>query len=82
MAFEIEKEIPIPKIGRTMRNKPPIYPFEDMQINDSFAVQHLPDAQKKTLGRVRSAVAIATKKLGVRFTVRSMGDHVRVWRVA
>lgn len=84
MAFEIEKAVPIPPVVRSRPNVAPTYPFAEMQINDSFAVRHIEgeEATRKTLGKVRSAAGIAAKNLGVRFTIRSMGDHVRVWRIA
>jgi hypothetical protein len=52
------------------------YPYEDMGIGDSFVVPL--EARQKVL----NANYRANKRLGLKFTSRTEGDVVRVWRVA
>jgi hypothetical protein len=52
------------------------YPYEDMGVGDSFVVPL--EARQKVL----NANYRATKRLGLRFTSRTEGDVVRVWRVS
>ena len=52
------------------------YPYEEMNVGDSFAVPV--EARQKVL----NANYRASKRLGLRFTSRTEGDVVRVWRVA
>ena len=50
------------------------YPFLKMDIGDSFA------APKTEAAKLRSASSLYSIKSGKRFTVRTLGDVVRVWR--
>ena len=52
------------------------YPYEDMEIGDSFVV---PIAARQ---KVMNANSRAAKRLGMRFSARTEGDVVRIWRVA
>ena len=66
--MKVEKNIPLPRR----------YPFNDMQVGDSFAVPE---------GIARTAVNIAAmrygNKHGCKFTVRQMPDRtLRCWRIA
>ena len=65
--IEIEKEIPIPSFSRSK------YPFEQMQVGDSFfaPVQSL-----------SSSIMIAQSKTKFRFKSKFQDGGTRVWRVA
>lgn len=66
--MKVEKGIPVPRK----------YPFDEMEVGDSFAVP--PDIHRTT-------VAIAAlrygRKHGVKFVIRMMDDRThRCWRIA
>lgn len=71
---KIDKGIPMP----TARSGIAVYPWADMEIGDSFAVQ-LIDRE-----RVRSAASLQRERRGWSFVTRTVtedGDTVvRVWR--
>lgn len=74
--FEIEKNIPIP--GYHCK-----YPFEKMEIGDSFFVKEASDSYRR---KVRNAANMFGKKNGCKFKTRSMKnkdgiDGIRIWRV-
>jgi|APCry1669189000_1035189.scaffolds.fasta_scaffold119846_2 hypothetical protein len=69
-ALEIEKEVPTPKERVVYK-----YPYDDMQIGDSFTV---PVSHK---ANVMNANHRAGKRLARRFMARTEGDYVRVWRI-
>ena len=50
------------------------YPYEDMEVGDSFVV---PVSHRQ---QVYNANCRATKRLGYKFTSRTEGEFVRVWR--
>jgi len=52
------------------------YPYQEMDVGDSFTVPV--SARQKVL----NANYRASKRLGLRFTAKTEGDMVRVWRVA
>ena len=52
------------------------YPYQEMDVGDSFTVPV--SARQKVL----NANYRAAKRLGLRFTAKTEGDMVRVWRVA
>ena len=55
------------------------YPYEAMEVGDSFVVPVL--VKGKTLQNVLNANYRASKRLGWRFMARTEGEHIRVWRV-
>ena len=55
------------------------YPYEDMDVGDSFVVPVL--ARGKTLQNVLNANYRASKRLGWKFMARTEGEQIRVWRV-
>lgn len=82
MMIEIEKNVPIPARKSSVRNKK--YPFELMEVGDSFFV---PERSVKTFG---STVSAAARRTGYKFATRQTAEHgqfgervegVRVWRV-
>lgn len=75
MIYEIEKGIPIP-----VKNAGATYPFDEMNVGDSFAVEN---DGPLTYTRLGSAVAMQRKKHPeTAFTVRSLRSVglIRVWR--
>ena len=70
--FTIEKSIPVPKLtGAGRKTK---YPFESMQVGDSFFVK---DGTVKTLSR---SCCTYGKRLERKFTSRTVDGGARVWR--
>jgi hypothetical protein len=77
MTYEIDTAIPLaPK--RTVRHKT-LYPFRQMKIGDSFAVDGL-----REFRRVQQAASIYGQRLGCKFAsrVNEDNDGGRIWRVA
>lgn len=81
--YEIEKGIPIPNSIHG-GGQPPKYPFEQMEIGDSFFIPcHIKD--KKTVqSNVASARKVAPK---MKFTTKYVDEipgqtGIRVWRIA
>ena len=73
MTFVIEKNVPLPE--KNIRWK---YPFDQMEVGDSFAVPE---------GINRTRVSVAAMRYGrehkMKFTVRQMPDRsLRCWRIA
>ena len=52
------------------------YPYESMEVGDSFTVPVVARA------KVLNANYMASKKLGFKFSSKSEGELLRVWRVA
>ena len=76
MMIEIEKGIPLPSKPVTREGGcKPKYPFQAMEVGDSFEVK----APPKSFVNI---VAVYGKKLGVKFTTRKTEGGRRVWRVA
>ena len=71
-AYEIESDIPLPTHQRS------IYPFQQMQVGDSFLV--LADDAR----RAQTAAYNWAKVNGKKFTTRRISDegNVRIWRSA
>ena len=69
--LEIEKGsvLPNPRVVYT-------YPYESMEVGDSFTVPVTARA------KVLNANYRASKRLGVKFSSKSEGDVLRVWRVS
>lgn len=78
-AIKIEKGVPMPnpKGGR-----PPVYPWRDMAVGDSFAVP-VPSGRGSAQ---RSAARLQAKRHGGRYTCRTRVEDgvrvVRIWRTA
>ena len=59
-----------------------VYPWDDMDIDDSFFVPFRPgETAKNARGRIASAASSAARSRGTRYTLRTRDDGVRVWRV-
>jgi hypothetical protein len=75
MTFEIEKGIPVPRpSGRRAK----AYPFEKMEIGDSFLV---PLERDKSPSSIHSAISQAKKRLNINLTSARVEGGVRVWRI-
>jgi len=82
--FKIERGIPIPPIsGQGRRGRPPVYPLGQLRIGESFLIR-LPEGDKRALACKRLAAAACSygKLHEKKFTIRTVGDGVRCWRVA
>lgn len=73
MTIKIAHSVPIPQI----RGSSFAYPFADMKIGDSF---ELPQEKRGSIATAASYFSL--KHYGYKFTVRKVGDKVRVWRIA
>lgn len=70
--FQIEPDVPMPE-GRA---RPMRYPFDRMQIGESFAFD------KKFLTNVRNNAGAYSKRHGGKFACRQVGTDIwRCWRV-
>lgn len=58
------------------------YPFEGLEVNESFFIACEREDMPVIANRVRSAAIQWGKRHAVRFTVRMVEDGVRVWRIA
>lgn len=79
----IERDVPLPSPARGGR--PPIYPFRDMKVGDSFYIPAPdgPDDLAKTAYRAYYAVQGVRKgNRELHFAVRRQGDRVGIWRTA
>ena len=89
MSFTIEANIPVP--ARIIGARSSKYPFESMQIGDSFFIPVNPENPKdninRTARRAASAVNMARKalpniKLVTRRGTANGVEGYRVWRIA
>ena len=73
--YQIEKNIPIPiKVFE--------FPFRDMEVGDSFFVPHNQESDL-IRGRLNRAIqAFRKNNKGHKFTLRSIDDGFRIWRVS
>jgi hypothetical protein len=71
--YQIVKGIEVPKFAPGRKLK---YPFDKMEVGDSFEVEDMPSRQK-----VRVATLAYAKKHKVKFTVRQWQDKWRCWRI-
>lgn len=73
--YKIEKDVPKPKGSKTK------YPFREMEVGDSVFI---PDAPKASNGQFVTMTYIAKsqhKPNHAKFTQRTEGSGLRVWRV-
>jgi len=71
--YRIQKNIPIP--AKKSAGRKQVYPFEKMEVGDSFAIP---------LSKAKSAAAIMVKyakRTGMKFTKRLLDKEVRIWRI-
>lgn len=72
--IKIEKNIPFPRYTKNGRSTNRKYPWEEMQVGDSFF------SEKKATTMV-SAANHAGKRLGMKFATKSENKGTRVWRI-
>lgn len=70
--YKVDKKIPIP----TARGKLALYPFDKMEIGDSFLVPN-----NDELSRVRAAIQRRQFDYKEKFATRKIEDNYRVWRI-
>lgn len=58
------------------------YPFEDMEITDSFFVECEPEEAGATANRLRNAAHRFSLSSPSKFSIRHVPGGVRVWRIA
>ena len=75
MTYTIEKAIPFPE-GKKRRST---YPFEQMEIGDSFLV---PLDRDKSPSGIYAAVSNAKKRHNINLTSARVEGGIRVWRIA
>lgn len=71
--FKIEKGIPVP----SHRGAPSKYPWEQMEVGDSFFVP-----AEDTTKNFGSLARTSGKRMGAKFTSRKLDGGWRVWRIA
>ena len=74
--FKVESDIPVPP--KVMGTKAKKYPWDDMEVGDSFFVPNPPGHKRNPLytsAQGRNAQATA------KYSCRAESDGVRVWRV-
>lgn len=74
MSIAVESGIPTPS-GRSG------YPFQAMEIGDSFFVAANAEANKKLATTIGAAARNFSKKHATKFTIRLVEKGVRCWRV-
>lgn len=85
MQITIDKDVPIPTGGK---GRPSEYPFDQMEVGDSFAIpltgEHNKSGQDLSASRLTSAARHRAVRLGFKFTVRTDKEAgvARAWRVA
>ena len=73
--YEVEKNIPLPFIFRIEKRK---YPFEEMEVGDSFFIT----LKEKDLRKRQISISSAGKHLGPKkFITRKCDGGIRCWRI-
>lgn len=75
MTIQIDKGIPVPDHNRKYAKQ---FPFEQMEIGDSFLV---PLPAGKSPSSIYSALSQAKKRLNINLTSARVDGGVRVWRI-
>lgn len=74
MSIVIESGVPAPS-GRAG------YPFGAMDVGDSFLVEADEDSSKKVATSIGASARNYARKSGGKFSVRTVDEGVRCWRV-
>ena len=72
--IKIEKGIPFPRYTKNGRSTNRKYPWEEMEVGDSFFTE-------KKVGTMASAAGHAGERLGMKFATKSENNGTRVWRI-
>jgi hypothetical protein len=82
--IRIDKGIPVPRI-KQLRNTPK-YPFDKMEVGDSFMILCEEDKvknQSRLISIAKNSYLVNAKLKGIQsFTTRILEDGVRCWRTA
>ena len=75
--YKIEKGVPMPRPRRKRE-----YPWEQMEVGDSFLLSCKSEDAAKVANRARSAADSFAKKRGLswRFSFRHVEGGIRIWR--
>lgn len=76
LVIPVEKGVPIPTARRVIAS---VYPFDKMEIGDSFFVAT--NNKKGRNSSIASAAYLHAKQLGRKFTTRTVEGGMRVWRL-
>lgn len=82
-SFKIEHNVPLPIVPRGATPSPIRFPWQQLNIGDSFFVPLV----GKTIMAIRGAINIDLKKFGsrtgskIKITTRAIDNGVRVWRI-
>jgi len=76
--FEVEEGIKVPARGPGQKMK---YPWNKMEIGDSFLVKASTDSRLKVQQCITACAGSYGKRHGMKFASRQVEDGVRVWRI-
>ena len=71
MAITVDRNVPLPPKKKDC----PVWPFKTMAVGDSFV-------SPKSARATTAAACYYSKKHGLKFTVRTVGEVVKCWRLA
>lgn len=73
----IERDVPIPPVGKAPGGKPRVFPVAELEVGESF---EFPIEKRPT---VQSSASHVKRDTGREFTVRKIDDVTgRIWRTA
>ena len=83
MDFKIEKQVPLPKYGKSKLGNVIKYPIDKLSVGDSFVTEE--EYNKKGTNRVRARIMIMKNKQKMadrNFSVAGdpFSNKIRVWR--
>ncbi len=76
MSYAIEKDVPLP--ARKIARRSP-YPFQEMEIGDSFLV---PLEKDKSPSAIYASISNAKKRFNINLTSARTEAGIRIWRIA
>jgi len=77
MQLSIEKNIPIP-VPQNRKRSPIQVCLQQLEIGESFLIP----VPHGTMAKVSGNIGTHAKRVGKKFTLRTLEEGVRVWRVA
>lgn len=73
--MKIDKNVPMPKAKAKLK-----YPFNEMQVGDSFEVPCTEEERKSLQIKLASSSGMYGRKHGAKFTTRQSDNGIRIWR--